>query len=143
VVLSLLGGVLSLVFAWTGLQVLINSLPPIPGVPRLNHAAIDSMVLAFTFLVSITSGMLFGILPALQVSRPDVMDALKESGRGNTSGIARQMLRSGFVVAQIAVALVLLIGAGLMINSFLRLYAVNVGFDPHNVMTFQIRFGAS
>jgi putative ABC transport system permease protein len=103
----------------------------------------DSTVLGFALLVSIMSAVVFGMLPALQASRPDVIDALKDSSRGTTVGPSRRMLRSAFVVAQIATALVLLIGAGLMINSFLRLYTVNVGFNPHNVMTFQIRFAGA
>jgi putative ABC transport system permease protein len=141
VVLSLLGGLLSLGVAWAGLRVLVNSLPAIPGLPGLKEANIDPVVSGFVLVISITAGFLFGILPALSASRPNVMGTLKESSRGSTLGPSRQRLRGIFVVAQISIALTLLIGAGLMINSFLRLYTVDVGLDPKNIMTFQIRFG--
>jgi putative ABC transport system permease protein len=105
----------------------------------LNEVRLDATVLGFTALLSIGTGLIFGILPALQVSRPDLMDGLRESSRSNTAGGVRLKLRSIFVVAQISLALVLLIGAGLMINSFLRLYAVQAGFDTHNLTSFQIQ----
>ncbi len=142
-VLSVLGGVLGLAFAWGGLSVLVSYLPPIPGLARLNEASIDPTVFIFTLLVSVAAGLLFGILPALQVSRPDIADAVKESGRGSTSGASRQRLRSLFVVVQLSLATLLLIGAALMINSFVRLYTVEVGLDPDDIMTFQIQFGGN
>jgi putative ABC transport system permease protein len=142
ILLSLAGGLLGLIFAWVGVRLVVNSLPQFMGFARITLASIDPSVMVFTLVISVASGILFGILPALQVSRPDLMDALKESSRGSTAGAARQRLRAIFVVAQIAIALVLLIGAGLMINSFLRLYTVQVGFNPHNITTFQISFAA-
>ena len=108
--------------------------------PRINEIRINSSVLTFTLGLSLVTALIFGILPALQISRPDLMDALRDSTRSTTAGGSRQRLRSAFVVTQISLALVLLIGAGLMINSFLRLYAVDPGIDPSNLMTFQIQF---
>jgi hypothetical protein len=86
-----------------------------------NRIQLDSSVLAFTALLSIATGLMFGILSALQVSR-DLMDALRDSSRSTTAGGARHRVRSILVVGQISLSLVLLIGAGLMIKSFLRLY---------------------
>src|SRR5207247_2494591 len=80
------------------------------------------------------------IVPAAQASQPDLAGSFKESGRSGTDGVTRQYLRSALVTAQIALALVLLIGAGLMINSFVRVQKNNLGADPHNVLTFDFRF---
>src|SRR5262249_14376815 len=96
-------------------------------------------VLAFTALLSVLTGVVFGIAPALQASKPDLIESLKESSRGASAGSARQRLRSALVVTEMALALVLLIGAGLMINSFLRLEGVDLGCNPKNLLTFQMR----
>jgi putative ABC transport system permease protein len=136
-VLAIMGGVAGLAIGWAGLRVLVNSLPP--WFPRANELAIDRTVLLFTTVLSLVTGFVFGIVPALQASRPDVMDALRDSTRSATAGRSHQRLRSAFVVLQVALALVLLIGAGLMINSFLRLYAVEPGFDSSNLMSFRVR----
>ena len=141
VLLAIMGGIAGLAIGWAGMRVLVNSLPP--GFPRLSAVTIDSTVLGFTLLLSVATGLIFGILPALQISRPDLMDALRDSTRSATAGGARQRLRSAFVVLQISLALVLLIGAGLMINSFLRLYAVESGVDTSNLMSFQVQLSDS
>jgi putative ABC transport system permease protein len=135
---SALGGVLCLALAGAGLGVLVSWLPP--GLPRLDEVGLDSRVLAFTVVVSVATALVFGILPALQVSRPDLVNALKESGRSATASRSRQRLRSAFVVLQISLALVLLAGAGLLLNSLLRLYNVQVGFDPRDLTTFRMSF---
>jgi putative ABC transport system permease protein len=88
--------------------------------------------------MSIGTGLAFGTLPAWQISRPDLMEVLRESGRSATVSKARQRLRSAFVVVQVALALVLLVGAGLAVNSLLRLSTVQVGFDPRGLLTFQV-----
>jgi putative ABC transport system permease protein len=141
IVLALAGGVFGLVIGWAGLKGFLTAAPsiattssgPIP-------IAIDMRVLAFTLLLSVATGIAFGVLPALQISVGDLTDALKENSRSTTSTKARQRLRGAFVIVQIALAFVLLTGAGLMIKTFLRLNNVVIGFDPRNLMTFQIQF---
>lgn len=98
---------------------------------------VDSGVLLFTLAISLFTGILFGLAPALQASKLDLSGALKEGGRG-TAGRAPRRLKSFFVVSEIALALVLLAAAGLMINSVARLYGTDPGFDPHNVLTMQV-----
>jgi putative ABC transport system permease protein len=132
--LSLLGGVAGVGLAWAGLRLFVASAPP--GFPRLNELSLDASVLGFTVLVSLGTGLLFGIVPALQTSKADLTGALKESGRSGTDGVVRQRLRSGMVTVQIALALVLLIGAGLMINSFVRVQHNDTGAEPKGVLTF-------
>ncbi|MDQ3120356.1 MAG: ABC transporter permease, partial [Verrucomicrobiota bacterium] len=134
VLLAVMGGVIGVLLAYWGIQVLIGFGPD--NIPRLNEIAIDPRVLAFTFGISLLTGVLFGLIPALQASRPDLNDALKEGSRGSTGGRSRT-LRNVFVVAEVSLALVLLIGAGLMIRSFVRLQAVETGFNPENVLTMR------
>jgi putative ABC transport system permease protein len=136
--LSLLGGVLGVALAWGGLKLFIAAAPP--GFPRLSELSIDPAVLGFTAAVAILTAVVFGIVPALQASKTDLMESLKESGRSGTDGAARQHLRSAMVTLQIAMALVLLIGAGLMINSFIRIESNPLGADPKNLLTFDFRF---
>src|SRR5262249_39074369 len=97
-------------------------------------------VLGFTALISILAAIAFGLAPAIQASKADLASSLKETSRGGTDGVIRQRLRSGLVILQIAMALVLLIGAGLMINSFVRIQNNTLGADPTNLLTFDFRF---
>jgi len=136
--LSLLGGLLGILLAWGGLRLFVAAAPP--GFPRLNELSLDLRVLGFTALVSILTAVLFGIVPAIQASNPDLVGSLKESGRSGTDGVARQHLRSALVAIQIAMALILLIGAGLMINSFVRIQNNSLGADPRDLLTFDFRF---
>jgi putative ABC transport system permease protein len=136
--LSFLGGVLGVFLAWGGLRLFVAFAPS--GFPRLNEISLDLSVLGFTALVTILTGVIFGLVPAIQASQPDLVSSLKESGRSGTDGIARQHLRSALVTFQIALALVLLIGAGLMINSFLRIQNNSLGADPKGLLTFEFRF---
>ncbi len=136
--LSLLGGVLGVMLAWGGLKLFIAAAPP--GFPRLSELSIDPVVLGFTAAVAVLTALVFGIVPAMQASKADLVGSLKESGRSGTDGAARQHLRSALVTVQIAMALVLLIGAGLMINSFIRLESNPLGADPKNLLTFDFRF---
>jgi putative ABC transport system permease protein len=134
VLLALMGGLLGVMLAVWGIRLLIAFGPD--NIPRLNEITIDLGVLAFTFGVSLFTGLLFGLVPALQASRPDLNDALKEGGRGSTGGRSGT-LRSSFVVAEVSLALVLLIGAGLMIRSFARLQSVDTGLKAANVLTMR------
>src|SRR3984885_4755091 len=136
--LSLIGGMVGTLLAWGGLRLFVAAAPP--GFPRLNELALDLPVLGFTAVVAILTTILFGIVPAIQASNPDLASSLKESSRSGTEGVARQHLRSALVTLQIAMALVLLIGAGLMINSFIRIQNNPLGADPKNLLTFAFSF---
>jgi hypothetical protein len=118
VILSLIGGVLGLGFGWAGLRFIQASLNE-GDLP--DTVAISGGVLAFTAAVSIFTGLLFGLMPALQTSKVDLASTLRESGRSGSDGAGRQRVRSALVTVQIALALVLLMGAGLMMTSFLNL----------------------
>ncbi|HZS46475.1 MAG TPA: ABC transporter permease [Blastocatellia bacterium] len=133
VMLALTGGVLGLVAAYWGTGLALKALPDV--LPRVNDITVDSNVLLFTLAVSIVTGVIFGLAPALQASNPNLNETLKEGGR---SGTGRQTLRSTLVVAEIAISLVLLVGAGLLIRSFVALNRVNPGFDDQNILTFDI-----
>ncbi|MGH9703897.1 MAG: ABC transporter permease [Candidatus Acidiferrales bacterium] len=135
-VLAFLGGALGLILAWWGTDVLLALSPA--NVPRVSAIHLSGRVLGFTALASLATGLFFGLLPALQISRSDLAETLKEGGRGSTEGAMRNRMRSALVVAEVALALVPLAGAGLLIQSFLRLSRVKPGFDPHNVLTVTI-----
>ncbi len=137
VLLWLAGGALALFLAFWLIQGILAMAPgnlPNGVSPRLN-----APVLAFTFALSLLTGILFGLLPALRFSRPDLQESLKESSRGSTAGGARSRLRSALVVAQMALALVLLIGSGLLLRSFLSAAGIRPGFDPGNLLTLEYR----
>ncbi|HEV3410232.1 MAG TPA: ABC transporter permease [Chthoniobacterales bacterium] len=136
VLLAVMGGIVGVFLAYWGIQLLIAFGPD--NIPRLDEIKIDPRVLAFTFGISLLTGLLFGLIPALQASRPDLNDALKEGSRGSTAGRSGT-LRNVFVVAEVSLALVLLIGAGLMIRSFVRLQSVEPGFQPENVLTMRVQ----
>jgi putative ABC transport system permease protein len=134
VVLSTLGGAVGLLLAYWGLQA-VKALAP-QGVPRVSTISLDGLTLAFTIVVALATGFLFGLVPALQTGRPNLQTALREGSRGSTAGgSARGIL----VVAQVALSLVLLVGAGLMMRSFAKLQSVDPGFDPHNVLTGRVQ----
>ncbi len=137
VVLGVVGGALGLALAWVGLKLLVALGPE--SLPRLSEIGIDLPVLGFTFAVSVLAGVLFGLFPALRYGSPKLVAALKEGGRGGSAGRERHLARNGLVVAQMALALVLLAGSGLMIRSFQALRAVDPGFtDPDQVLTFRV-----
>ncbi|HJT87621.1 MAG TPA: ABC transporter permease [Bryobacteraceae bacterium] len=136
--LSLLGGLLGLFLAWAGLRLFVSLAPP--QFPRLGELSLDAVVLAFTALVALATALVFGIAPAIQASRPNLVHCLKESGRSGTDSVARQHLRGALVAVQIALAVVLLIGAGLMINSFVRVQNNHLGADPKGLLSFEFRF---
>ncbi|HJX88853.1 MAG TPA: ABC transporter permease [Pyrinomonadaceae bacterium] len=136
ILVSLAGGVVAVLLAIWGTSLLVAFKPD--NLPRLTEIGVDSRVLAFTLGVSLLTGLIFGLLPAWTASRGRVGDALKEGGRSSTAGSARQRLRSTFVVVELAVALVLLVGAGLLIKTFWKLRSVEPGFNPDHLLTMRI-----
>ena len=135
VLLSLTGGVLGLLLATWGMDLLVAYGPA--DVPRLRDVGIDRYVLFFTLLVSMLTGVLFGLVPALQASKPDPGHTLKQDGRGLTHAGSSRM-RSVLIVSEVALSLMLLVGAGLLINSFWRLLRTDGGFDVQNVLALDI-----
>lgn len=134
-----LGGACGLLLARWSVHALIALNPP--NIPRLNQVSIDGRVLGFTFAVSLAVGLLFGLAPALHLSKPDLNHALKEgAAQAASSGrrFGRHGLRGLLVVVQTALAIVLLAGAGLMIKSFVKLRQVELGFDPANIISVRI-----
>jgi putative ABC transport system permease protein len=136
-VLSIAGTLLAVVVAWWGVQVLKSAMPD--GVPRVASIAVDLRVLGAAAAIALATGLVFGIVPAIQSSRPDLTHALKEGARGATGGRARQRMRSALVVAEIALSVVLLVGAALFIGSFRTLMKIDPGFNPERVLTASIQ----
>lgn len=136
VMLSVVGGAAGLIVARWGLRALIGLSSSI--FPRVAAASIDGAVLAFTAFISLGTGIIFGLAPALQSSHEISRDALKEGGRGATVGSVSQRLRHALIVAELALSLVLLNGAGLLLKSFLRLQEVDAGFRPDHVLTMRV-----
>jgi putative ABC transport system permease protein len=135
VVLSLIGGMLGIGVGY-GTMIWLKSLVPPNMLPQEAVVALDTRVLLFTFGVSVLVGILFGLAPALQASKPDLAAAMKEGGRGSTAGGGRKIIRDALVVAEIAIAFVLLAGSGLLIRSFFRLINVDTGMNTTSVLTF-------
>jgi putative ABC transport system permease protein len=140
-ILSLPGGLLGLLLAMWGIDLLLAINPD--NIPRASEIGPDKVVLAFTFGISLLTGAIFGLAPALQVSKPDLQESLKESSRGTTSSARGARLRGILVISEVALSLVLLIGAGLMIKSFVRLSRVDLGFNPENVLTVGVSLSGS
>jgi predicted permease len=134
VLLAIAGGALGLLLAAWGTRAALGVLPT--ALPRAEEIGLDARVLVFTMAISLLAGILFGLAPALKTSQPDLHATLKEGGRG-TSGM-RHRAQDVFIVVEMALALVLLIGAGLMIRSLTHLWRVDPGFDPRNVLTFSL-----
>jgi predicted permease len=141
--LSLVGGAVGLLIAYWGVDALVATLPEnqLNALPFLKSLRIDSNILAFSFGLSLLTGIVFGLAPAIQSSRPDLNEVLKEGGR-TTAGGARHRLRSVLVTTEIAMAVVLLVGAGLMMKSLLKLLQSNIGFNPENVLTMTVTLPA-
>jgi putative ABC transport system permease protein len=134
--LAALGGAVGILLANWGLSWLVTS--SADSLPGFRPIRLDLQVLAFTLGISLLTGVAFGLMPALQISRPDLNSILRDSGWGTTGGGSRHRVRSVLVAGQMALSIVLLIGAGLLIESFLRLQSVNPGFDPHHVLTMRL-----
>jgi putative ABC transport system permease protein len=135
-VLSLSGSAIGVVFALGGVNVLRTWLPA--GMPRVAAIGIDLRVLGTAVAAAVVTGVVFGLVPALHSSKPDLTGALKEGGRSSTAGGAAQRVRSVLVVVETALAVVLLVGAGLFTGSFVKLLQVDPGFDYHNVLALNI-----
>jgi predicted permease len=133
-VLSTAGTVVGLIIALWGINVLRAALPD--ALPRITTVALDVRVLGVTVVASVMTGLLFGLAPAVQLSRRGATSVLRDGSRGATAGGTR--LRSALVVSEIALAVVLTIGAGLFLSSFLRVTNVDIGLNPHNVLTMKV-----
>ena len=131
--LSLVGGLLGLSLAWVALRIGIRFLPE--DLPRINSIALDGHVVIFALLLALATGFLCGAIPAFAAARTPVNETLKEGGRTGTSGPGNAHVRSGLVIAEIAVALVLLVASGLLMRSFEKLRQVNLGFNPEHELT--------
>ena len=136
VLLALIGGAAGVLLALGGVELLKTI--GAQTVPRLREVNIDLVVLGVTLAICVGTGMIFGLAPGLASARPELTEALKEGGRSSTIGTRRNRLRNALVITEVALALVLLSGAGLLIKSFARLQNVNPGFNPRNALTFEI-----
>jgi predicted permease len=139
VLLAMAGGALGLLLASWGTRAALAALPS--ALPRANDVRLDPRVLLFTLVISLAAGVLFGLAPALKTSHPGLHETLKEGGRGSSG--ARYRTQNIFVVLEMALAVVLLIGAGLTIRTLVGLWTVSPGFDPHNVLSFRVGFPPS
>jgi len=140
VLVSMLGGTAGVLLAIWAIDLL--RMIGAQTVPRLREVNLDLSVLAMTFGVAVVTGILFGLVPALVSAKPELTEALKEGGRGSTGGAHRNRLRNALIVVETVLALVLLIGAGSLVKSFVRLQNVSPGFNPHNVLTAEISLPA-
>jgi len=140
VLLAALGGIIGLLLALGAVKILGWFGPA--NIPRLGEIGVDGRVLAFTFVISLVTGVVFGLMPAIRASRLDLNDVLREGGRSGVGtsafGLGHQQLRKLLISAEIALSLVLLIGAGLLVRSYERITSANPGFDAHNVLSFRV-----
>jgi len=138
--LALLGGGVAVGIAVAGVKVLVRLLPA--GFPRADSIHLNAAVFAFTLLIALSTGMLFGLAPALQAAGADLQQSLRDGGRGSTGGVRHARLRSFLVVGEVSLACVLLIGAGLMLRSFVNLLRTDPGFRPEHVLTASLSLPA-
>ena len=136
ILLALVGGTAGVILAIWGLD-LLRSIGS-QTVPRLAEVNMDLRVLLVTLGTAVATGIVIGLIPALASGKPELTEALKEGGRGSTSGLRRNRLRNALVIAEVALALVLLVGASLLLKSFVRLQNVHPGFEPKNVLTMEV-----
>jgi putative ABC transport system permease protein len=137
VLLSLCGGLFGLVIGYSLMNGMKLMLPPFTT-PREANASMDGRVLLFALIVSIATGILFGMAPALQATKPDLAASMKEEGRGSSGGVGRRRLRDSLIVVEIALAFMLLVVSGLMMRSFVGLLNIDAGFDSTNVLTMRM-----
>ncbi|MCA1817261.1 MAG: ABC transporter permease [Acidobacteria bacterium] len=136
--LSLVGGGLGLLLATWGVDLLMGTLSTNLPNNLVGNVRLDSRVLLFTLAASLLTGLLFGLAPAIQISKTNLNESLKEGGRSGSEGGARHRVRSFLVVAEITISLVLLVGAGLLVKSFINLRQADIGFDPARVLTMRV-----
>jgi len=141
ILLALASGFLGVIVSFWSTRAL-TALPR-STLPRINPIHIDGQVLAFALGLSLATGVLFGLMPTLQFSKPDVQTVLREEGRATAGGRRRSIARALLVVSQVALSIILLVGAGLLMRSFVNLQSVTLGFDPHNVLLMDITLPAS
>ena len=141
VLLSFIGGVLGLAFSTLFLKVMLRFVPQ--NLPRMDNIPVDAAVLAFTIAASVLTGVFFGALPAWRMSKLDPSLALRDGARSVTSGRGQHRLHSALVIAETALGLILLVGSGLFIRSFVRVLSVNPGFDRRNVLTGRLEYPGS
>jgi predicted permease len=134
--LGLLGGALGLVFAIVGAKTLVTFVSS--NIPRLKDFSFDAKILIFTLLISLITSLIFGLAPAIDASKPNLNEALKEGGRGSGAGAGRNRIRNALVIAEVALAVVLVTASGLMFRSFMHLQSVNPGFNPQNLITLEV-----
>ncbi|HEY1243108.1 MAG TPA: ABC transporter permease, partial [Bryobacteraceae bacterium] len=137
VLLSLCGGVLGIGIGFATMRYLITLVPP-NALPREANIGMNLRVLLFALAVSVLTGLVFGLAPALQATNPDLANCMKEGGRGSTGGAAKRRFRDVLVIAEMSVAFVLLVGSGLMMRSFFHLMNVDPGFDSTNVLAMNL-----
>lgn len=141
ILLAVLGGALGLILGYLGMEALVALDPP--SIPRTSELGLDARVLAFTAVASLLTALLFGMVPALQASRPNLTLPLKEGAGGGTVNRRRQHFRRGLVIGEVALSVVLVVGAGLMIRSFWELRQIELGFRPESVLTMQLTLPAA
>jgi len=134
--LALTGGAFGLLLAVWGLALIRKLLPS--DFPRVEEIQVDWRVLGFTLAASILTGLLFGLAPALQISRPEIQDAIRESGRGTAGSLRRSRFRQALIVAEVGLSVILLAGAGLLFRSFIHLQSVKPGFVSQQVLTSRL-----
>jgi putative ABC transport system permease protein len=139
--LAMAGGGLGVLLGWGGLHLFVAAAPG--NIPRLDEVTLDGAALGFTFGISVLTGVLFGLAPAWQFSRPDLSEALKEGSRAASAGTAAGRTRNLLVVAEVALSVVLLVGAGLMLQSFARMLRADRGLQPEHLVTAELDFSVS
>ena len=133
--IGLISAPLGILLAWAGIHLLDSSMP-VDAVPYFIHWSLDGRALAYTVGISLLTGVVFGLAPALQAARPNLQDSLKEGGRGAAGG-QRARLRSGLVIVEVALSLVLLVGASMFMRSFINLQTASLGFETAPLMTMR------
>ncbi|MGH9765964.1 MAG: ABC transporter permease [Blastocatellia bacterium] len=138
--LALAGGVIGLLLSVWAVDLLRNAMPEdfAKDIPGFDHFGVNRIVLLFTLMISMLTSVLFGLMPALQASKPNLNESLKEGAKGASSADSRHRLRGALVVAEVALSLVLLVGAGLMIRSFVAMLRDDIGFNPQSVLSLQL-----
>jgi len=139
--LALMSGVLGVLLAQWGVDVLVSAAAG--NIPRTAEIRVDGVVLAFTGLIALLTGVIFGLAPAVQLSKADLNDALKDTSRGSTGGLRRTRTRSVLVVVEVALSVILLVGAGLLLRSFALLEKVDTGFNPDRLLIANISLPTS